>query len=147
MERLEEIADDLEHLDCVILYTEDQNQGSYDALPPTLTRTCQLARFEDLFSDISTDFEPAPQFSDLVGIMYTSGTTGVSKGVSTTHSHSFCYADGAAEIFYLSEEDRFCSSEKILFEDLPENFCCTGSGKFWSHSFKYFITEIIQSVS
>ena len=115
VERLEEIADDLEHLDCVILYTEDQNQGSYDALPPTLARTCQLARFEDLFSDISTDFEPAPQFSDLVGIMYTSGTTGVSKGVSTTHSHSFCYADGAAEIFYLSEEDRFYTAGLPLF--------------------------------
>ena len=115
VERLEEIADDLVHLDSVILYADDQNQGSYDALPPTLARTCQLARFEDLFSDISTDFEPAPQFSDLVGIMYTSGTTGVSKGVSTTHSHSFCYADGAAEIFYLSEEDRFYTAGLPLF--------------------------------
>jgi len=115
VERLEEIADDLEHLDCVILYAEDQKLDSYGTLPPTLAQTYQVAGFEDLFSDISTDFEPAPQFSDLVGIMYTSGTTGASKGVSTTHSHSFCYADGAAEIFYLSEEDRFYTAGLPLF--------------------------------
>ncbi|MEE3293671.1 MAG: AMP-binding protein [Pseudomonadota bacterium] len=115
VERLEEIADDLEHLDCVILYAEDQKLDSYGTLPPKLTQTYQVAGFEDLFSDISTDFEPAPQFSDLVGIMYTSGTTGASKGVSTTHSHSFCYADGAAEIFYLSEEDRFYTAGLPLF--------------------------------
>ena len=115
MERLEEIADDLVHLDCVILYAEDQKLDSYGTLPPKLAQTYQVAGFEDLFSDISTDFEPAPQFSDLVGIMYTSGTTGASKGVSTTHSHSFCYADGAAEIFYLSEEDRFYTAGLPLF--------------------------------
>ena len=115
VERLEEIADDLEHLDCVILYAEDQKLDSYGTLPPKLAQTYQVAGFEDLFSDISTDFEPAPQFSDLVGIMYTSGTTGASKGVSTTHSHSFCYADGAAEIFYLSEEDRFYTAGLPLF--------------------------------
>ena len=115
VERLEEIADDLEHLDCVILYAEDQNLNSYDTLPPTLAQTCRVARFESLFSDKTTDFEPGPQYSDLVGIMYTSGTTGASKGVSTTHSHSFCYADGAAEIFYLSEEDRFYTAGLPLF--------------------------------
>ena len=115
VERLEEIADDLEHLDCVILYAEDQKLDSYGTLPPKLAQTYKVAGFEDLFSDISTDFEPAPQFSDLVGIMYTSGTTGASKGVSTTHSHSFCYADGAAEIFYLSEEDRFYTAGLPLF--------------------------------
>ena len=115
VERLEEIADDLEHLDCVILYAEDQKLDSYGTLPPKLAQTYQVVGFEHLFSDISTDFEPAPQFSDLVGIMYTSGTTGASKGVSTTHSHSFCYADGAAEIFYLSEEDRFYTAGLPLF--------------------------------
>ena len=115
VDRLEDIADDLEYLDCVILYAEDQKLDSYGTLPPKLAQTYQVAGFEDLFSDISTDFEPAPQFSDLVGIMYTSGTTGASKGVSTTHSHSFCYADGAAEIFYLSEEDRFYTAGLPLF--------------------------------
>ncbi len=113
--RLEEIADDLEHLDCVILYAEDGDPDPPGILPPRLAQTCRVAQFEDLFSDTSTDFEPAPQYSDLVGIMYTSGTTGASKGVSTTHSHSFCYADGAAEIFYLSEEDRFYTAGLPLF--------------------------------
>ena len=115
VDRLEEIADDLEHLDCVILYAEDRNLDPPCILPPRLAQTCRVARFNDLFSDTNTNFEPAPQYSDLVGIMYTSGTTGASKGVSTTHSHSFCYADGAAEIFYLSEEDRFYTAGLPLF--------------------------------
>ena len=115
VDRLEEIADDLEYLDCVILYAEDRNLDPPCILPPRLAQTCRVARFEDLLSDTNTDFEPAPQYSDLVGIMYTSGTTGASKGVSTTHSHSFCYADGAAEIFYLSEEDRFYTAGLPLF--------------------------------
>ena len=115
VDRLEDIADDLEYLDCVILYAEDRNLDSPGILPPRLAQTCRVARFEDLLSDTNTNFEPAPQYSDLVGIMYTSGTTGASKGVSTTHSHSFCYADGAAEIFYLSEEDRFYTAGLPLF--------------------------------
>ena len=115
VDRLEDIADDLEHLDCVILYAGDRNLDSPGILPPKLAQTCRVARFEDLLSGTNTNFEPAPQYSDLVGIMYTSGTTGASKGVSTTHSHSFCYADGAAEIFYLSEEDRFYTAGLPLF--------------------------------
>jgi crotonobetaine/carnitine-CoA ligase len=84
-------------------------------LPPKLAQRCQVVCFEDLFSDDTSDFEPAPKYNDLVAIMYTSGTTGKSKGVATTHAHSFAYADGAGEIHYLDTQDRFYTSGLPLF--------------------------------
>ena len=112
---LEEIEDELEQLDCVILYSEDPALRNDNELPPKIAKRCRVARFEELLSRDTASFEPAPKYNDLVGIMYTSGTTGASKGVSTTHSHSFAYADGAGEIFYLHAEDRFYTSGLPLF--------------------------------
>ena len=115
VDRLEEIEEELEQLDCVILYSEDPALRDDIELPPKIAERCRVARFEELSGNDTSNFEPAPQFNDLVGIMYTSGTTGASKGVSTTHSHSFCYADGAGEIFYLCSEDRFYTCGLPLF--------------------------------
>ena len=61
VDRLEEIADDLEHLDCVILYAEDRNLDPPCTLHPRLAQTCPAARFNDLFSDKNPNFEPAPK--------------------------------------------------------------------------------------
>ena len=115
VDRLEEIEEELEQLDYVILYSEDPSLRNSTELPPKIAKRCRVACFENLFSNNNTDFEPGPQFNDLVGIMYTSGTTGVSKGVSTTHSHSFCYSDGAGEIFYLCPDDRTYTCGLPLF--------------------------------
>ena len=115
VDRLEEIESELEAIECVILYSEDPSLHGNTELPANIASRCRVACFEDLFSDNRADFEAGPQFSDLVGIMYTSGTTGASKGVSTTHSHSYCYSDSAAEIFHLCEEDRIYSCGLPLF--------------------------------
>jgi len=115
VDRLEEIEDQLENLDCVILYSEDEALRADVSLPPKLAKRCCVARFEDLFAHDTADFEPAPKFNDLVAIMYTSGTTGASKGVATTHAHSFQYSDGAGEIFYLAPQDRVYTAGLPLF--------------------------------
>lgn len=113
--RLEDIAEGLKHLENLILYSEDDGQELSAEAAPTLARRCRVARFSDLFSDRATDMEGGPKFNDLSAIMYTSGTTGVSKGVAITHSHAFCYADGSGEIFHLCAQDRFYTSGLPLF--------------------------------
>jgi crotonobetaine/carnitine-CoA ligase len=49
---------------------------------------------------------PQPRFSDLLLIMYTSGTTGPSKGVMCPHAHPLHVARYVAEGFELGEQDR-----------------------------------------
>ena len=115
LDRLEEIADSLEHLECCVLYSEDPAEHENAELPPKLAKRCRAARFADLFSNDAAPFEPEAQFHDLIGIMYTSGTTGPSKGVMTTHAHSFAYADAAGAIFGLTSEDIFYNSGLPLF--------------------------------
>ncbi len=115
LDRLEEIEEQLENLDCVILYSEDPSLRKDTSLPAMLAKRCKASYFEELFSENIADFEPTPKFNDLVAIMYTSGTTGASKGVATTHAHSFAYADGAAEIFSLTPEDRYYTAGLPLF--------------------------------
>ena len=114
---LEEVADNLENLECCVLYSEHSDPGTRAdlSLPPKLARRCRAVPFEQLLADDETPFEPAPAFNDLVGIMFTSGTTGPSKGVMTTHAHSFAYSDSAAEIFSLEAQDRAYTCGLPLF--------------------------------
>ncbi|MFT5506709.1 MAG: crotonobetaine/carnitine-CoA ligase [Gammaproteobacteria bacterium] len=127
LDRLEAIEDELENLECVILYSEDPSLRNDTKLPTKLSQRCRAVCFEALFVDDITDFAPAPKFNDLVAIMYTSGTTGASKGVATTHAHSFAYSDGAGEIFHLTPEDRFYTSGLPLFHIGAQSAVCYAS--------------------
>ena len=115
LDRLEEVADELETLESCVLFSQDEALRGDLSLPPKLAERCRAAAFEDIFADEDGPFEPEPAFHDLVGIMYTSGTTGASKGVAVTHAHSFAYADGAGEIFALCPGDVFYNSGLPLF--------------------------------
>jgi len=52
---------------------------------------------------------PAVDHRDLGGIFFTSGTTGLSKGVSMTHSHLYFFADEGASLVRLTEDDVYLS--------------------------------------
>lgn len=59
----------------------------------------------------ATSADPAhslsPEPSDVCTIMYTSGTTGPSKGVLMPHAHCYLFAVGAIEAMDLTVEDRY----------------------------------------
>src|SRR5438105_10645928 len=63
-------------------------------------------------TELPRDAITAAEEHDIVAIMYTSGTTGPSKGVRVAHAHAYTYAQHAAEVQELKAGD-------ISFAPLP----------------------------
>lgn len=56
----------------------------------------------------ATVFQGAlPRYKDVAAIMYTSGTTGPSKGVLMTHAHCTLFGIGVAESMHVTTHDRY----------------------------------------
>lgn len=78
---------------------------------PGEVRARAAARFELTGFDACFEPEPLgsdkqqPRFNDVGAVMYTSGTTGPSKGVMITHAHSYEYALAVAELLELDSSD------------------------------------------
>ncbi|MCA1494746.1 AMP-binding protein [Ensifer sp. NBAIM29] len=70
--------------------------------------------FDDLIQD--AHFVAAtPAESDIMSIMYTSGTSGGAKGVLVTHAHGFEYANAIGSVLEIDESDVFYSAGLPLF--------------------------------
>lgn len=82
-ERLAAVADELQTLRTVVV-----RGGSGEALPAGRFRVVPLP---DLETSAPADPERVGP-DDLIGYMYTSGTTGRSKGVLVPHAHAYTYA-------------------------------------------------------
>lgn len=83
--------------------------GGMPAKVPAVLAGARLLTYEQL-----TDLDPAgaevlvePGPYDIGCIMYTSGTTGPSKGVLMPHAHLYLFGVGTAETLNLTTEDRY----------------------------------------
>ncbi len=115
LDRLADVADELEHLECCVIYAEDPAGRADLTLPPALAGRCRAAAFADLFAAEDTPFAPEPAFNDMTAIMYTSGTTGASKGVMITEAQAYRYAAGAAMCYDMAAEDVIYTAGLPLF--------------------------------
>ncbi len=101
LDRLADVAGELEHLKRLIVLDPSGNQGER---PPALAHMEQLD-FKVLTDAPDTPRETLPAHHDIKAVMYTSGTTGPSKGVMITHAHAYTYAHGGVDLLDLVPGD------------------------------------------
>lgn len=109
LDRIEAAADSLETLERIVLHTE-AGESSVRELPPKLGSRMQALQLEKLFAQCDEALDdPGPAYHDLIAVMYTSGTTGSSKGVMITHAHAYEYSQSAVELLELKPHDIYYS--------------------------------------
>jgi crotonobetaine/carnitine-CoA ligase len=150
LHRLDSVKPELKHLNRIILYDA---RGSDDELVNDLKLQFDVHFFEDVFADEIYSGQ-SPKYHDLMGVLYTSGTTGPSKGVTMSHAHAYEYAYGVTEMLELTEVDIYCAPLPLFhiagqFATIYAS-CIAGataviSGtfsveRFWDDMFSYKVT-------
>ena len=108
LDRLAQVSAELTHLRRCIIHPHIP-----DKVPANIASRFELLDFDALSSDDYSPLDTGPSFHDLAGVMYTSGTTGVSKGVMVCHAHAYRYANNLGT--RCSIDDRFYTAGLPLF--------------------------------
>jgi crotonobetaine/carnitine-CoA ligase len=75
----------------------------------------EIENISQLLHEDESPLEDALNASPVKAIMYTSGTSGRSKGVIVSHAHAYEYANGCASAIHVTESDRYYTAGLPLF--------------------------------
>ncbi len=138
IDRLEEIAGELTHLNhCVVYSTTDATFG-HETSPQRLASRCRMTAYVALFGNSTPGPGPAPAFNDLMALMFTSGTTGNSKGVMVTHAHAYACAVQCSKCFDVSPASVLYTAGLPLFH-------CAGQWEITYAAFIHHATVVIRN--
>jgi crotonobetaine/carnitine-CoA ligase len=98
LDRLADIAGELDGLARLVL-------AETAPVPPSLAAGREILDLAALYREPPGALPPGPSERDLMAVMYTSGTTGPSKGVMVTHAHAYHYALAGVDLMALGPED------------------------------------------
>lgn len=102
LERIEAITGEITGLERIVVHDP---RGDETSVPPALAERFEILPWSGLASDDAGALEDRACYRDLMAVMYTSGTTGVSKGVMVCHAHAYEYSNCLAEVLDLRQGD------------------------------------------
>lgn len=112
LDRLNAVADRLTGLKRIFVHGQDGDKA--DAAK-SLANAFDVIPFDALMSNDTSTPDHTPAISDLKAIMYTSGTTGPSKGVMVAQAHAYEYAYGGAQVLEVGADDVYYTAGLPLF--------------------------------